>query len=115
MTCFFIGRDIVGRKICIRISLAPPPVTSEPTLRLSCHVGRSGAWGLCAQLHSGEAVGVGLTLGLQRVPLSVGGYGWPQCSSGHNGQWETSTRLLRTLTQVLASGLAEIPSGSAFS
>lgn len=75
--CFFTGRDIVGRKICIRTGLSPPPVTSEPTLRLSCHVGRSGAWVLCTQLRSGEAVGVGLTVGLQSVAVC----GWIRMAS----------------------------------
>lgn len=86
MPCFFIGRDLVGRKICIRTGLSPPPVPSEPTLRRSCHVGRSGGLGPVRSAKLGRRsgnVGVRLMVGLQGVSLSVGGYGmasvqlWP--------------------------------------
>lgn len=72
---FKLEGNIVGRKVCLRTDLSPPPVTFEPTLSLSWYAGGCGPQS-CALSWTGQTLparrGVGLTEGLQRASFPLG-------------------------------------------
>lgn len=77
---FKLEGNIVGRKVCIKTSLSPPLVVSDPTIRPSFHVARSRAWVLCSQLNRQTLLvvwGVTLMVGLQKMSF----LGWCRIAS----------------------------------